>query len=260
MSELNLFDGGGIDPDANAGIFHHPETGQPLRWLLLDEVVWLYFGDLCHGAGHSNPSAAINLVDDEDKKKVNMWSVFAGRATLSFLRAGTTGGNAETWFVTEEGFVTLDLAARGDGPRMFRRWVVKVVIPQFRRARRDEPAVIGDNHDLDLIENMIAAIRADRRRLAALEARQAELAAGQRLIEAKVAAIEDQHDRSTALGYAKLNDCPTDRPFLARVGKQATAIMRDRGEKPERRQDATFGTVNVYPIDVLEQAFEAVTS
>lgn len=136
MTELNLFGSGDIDPNANAGIIHCPKTGQPLRWVRLDEVVWLHFGDLCNGAGHSNPSAALNLVEDEDKKKIDMWSVFVGRATLSFLRAGPASGNAETWFVTGDGFVTLDLAARGDGPRMFRHWVAKVVIPQFRSLQR----------------------------------------------------------------------------------------------------------------------------
>ncbi len=33
--------------------------------------------------------------------------------------------------------------------------------------------------------------------------------------------------------------------------------MRERGEQPHRRQDATFGTVNVYPLWALEEAFAA---
>ncbi|GAA2085195.1 hypothetical protein GCM10009780_25030 [Actinomadura alba] len=135
MTERNLFGSDGIDLNANAGIIYHAQTGWPLRWLRLDDVVWFHFGDLCKGAGYSNTSAAINLVEDEDKKKIDIWSVSAGPATLSFLRAGATSGNAEQWFVTENGFLTLDLAApRCDGPRMFRRWVISVVFPQFRSA------------------------------------------------------------------------------------------------------------------------------
>lgn len=96
--------------------------------------------------------------------------------------------------------------------------------------------------DLDLLEGLIAAMRADRQRIA--------------VMEAKVAAIEGAHDWFTALGYAKLNGHPTNRPFLAKVGKRATALLHGRGEQPLPRQDATFGKVNTYPLDVLEQAFE----
>lgn len=104
---------------------------------------------------------------------------------------------------------------------------------------------------LAVLEGMIAEIRADRARLDALETQQA-------VTTAKMAAIEGQHDHFTALGYAKLNDYPTDRPYLAKVGRRATAVLRARGEEPQRRQDATFGAINVYPADVLTEAFEAV--
>jgi prophage antirepressor-like protein len=135
MIEPNLFGGGDIDPHANAGIVYYARTGQPLRWVRLDDVAWFHFGDLCKGAGYSNTSAAIDLVEREDRKKINIWSVSAGPATLSFLRVGASSGNPETWFVTENGFLTLDLAApRRDGPRTFRRWVIGVVFPQFRGA------------------------------------------------------------------------------------------------------------------------------
>jgi hypothetical protein len=105
--------------------------------------------------------------------------------------------------------------------------------------------------DLDVIQSMLDAIRADRDRIAALEAQQTT-------VEAKLSAIEGQHDHFTALGYAKLTDRPTDRPYLSRIGRRATALLRKRGEEPHRRQDATFGAINVYPADVLEQAFEEV--
>lgn len=112
-------------------------------------------------------------------------------------------------------------------------------------------ATTGPGDDLDVIEGMVRAMRADRRRIAALEQAQAETAA-------KVEAIEGQHDWFTALGYAKLHGHSTSRPYLMKVGKAATAIMRKGGQEPERRQDATFGTVNVYPSAVLEQAFAEV--
>ncbi|NEB92405.1 phage antirepressor N-terminal domain-containing protein [Streptomyces bauhiniae] len=105
--------------------------------------------------------------------------------------------------------------------------------------------------DLALLEGMVQAIRADRQRIAAVEQAQAVTAA-------KVAAIEGRHDEFTALGYAKLNDLPTGRTYLQRVGVKASAFMRAEGRTPHRRQDATFGEINVYPVAVLERAFAAV--
>lgn len=112
-------------------------------------------------------------------------------------------------------------------------------------------AVQQPGDDLDVIEGMVRAIRADRQRLAAIEQAHAVTAA-------KVAAIEGSHDWFTALGYAKLHGHDTERSYLARVGKKATAFMKADGSKPHPRQDATFGLVNTYPVPVLERAFEAV--
>jgi hypothetical protein len=105
---------------------------------------------------------------------------------------------------------------------------------------------------LAVLEGMIAEIRADRERINVLEGRQA-------VISAKVAAIEGHHDWFTALGFAKLNDYPTDRPYLQRVGTKAGRILRARGDEPVKRQDATYGSINTYPADVLAEAFSAVT-
>lgn len=105
--------------------------------------------------------------------------------------------------------------------------------------------------DLDVIQSMLDGLRQQRAELRAQQARTA-------VLEAKVEAIEGDYRSFTALAFAKLHDFPTDRPYLARVGRRATQIMRARGDAPHKRQDATFGAINVYPADVLEEAFEAV--
>lgn len=92
---------------------------------------------------------------------------------------------------------------------------------------------------------------------AAMEVEQRRQAAELSAVTAKVSAIEGAHDEFTALAYAKLNDFPTGRPYLARVGAAASRLMRERGQQPHKRQDATFGTINVYPLGVLEEAFAA---
>ncbi|MDH2392354.1 hypothetical protein QCN29_26965 [Streptomyces sp. HNM0663] len=104
----------------------------------------------------------------------------------------------------------------------------------------------------ELVLQMAQELVAQEQRLATIEATQAATAA-------KVAALEGRHDEFTALGYAKLHDHPTGRPYLAQVGRRATRIMREQGREPHQRQDATFGVVNVYPVLVLEHAFSEVT-
>lgn len=118
-----------------------------------------------------------------------------------------------------------------------------------REAEITQQKTAGD--DLDVLEGIITRMRADRQRITVLEVGHAETAA-------KVSAIEGRHDWFTALGYAKLHDHPTNRPYLSKVGAKAARLMRAQGDRPEPRQDATFGTVNTYPTDVLEQAFAEV--
>ncbi|MFJ5644105.1 phage antirepressor N-terminal domain-containing protein [Streptomyces sp. NPDC093223] len=117
------------------------------------------------------------------------------------------------------------------------------------RAARQE--VVRPQTNAELILQMAQEQVAQEQRLKVIEQAQAVTAA-------KVEAIEGRHDEFTALGYAKLHDFPTGRPFLQRVGIKATALMRAEGQVPHRRQDATFGEINVYPVAVLDQAFAEV--
>jgi DNA-damage-inducible protein D len=120
----------------------------------------------------------------------------------------------------------------------------------------------GRTRDSEVAEQQAAELPAWAAALHALVDQQAAMEVEQRRqaeriqsMAAKVAAIEGAHDEFTALGYAKLNDFPTNRPYLARAGAAASRLMRERGQEPRTRQDATFGKVNVYPLWALEEAF-----
>jgi DNA-damage-inducible protein D len=91
---------------------------------------------------------------------------------------------------------------------------------------------------------------------AAIEIEQRRQADQLREVTARVESIEGAHGEFTALGYAKLNDLPTDRPWLAKLGKKAAGAMRTQGQEPRKRQDATFGLINVYPTWALEEGLE----
>ena len=112
--------------------------------------------------------------------------------------------------------------------------------------------------DLDIIDMMTSNLRIQRRQLAELQKAQAESDQRQTETAARVSALEGAHDWVAALGYAKLHDYPTDRPYLSRIGKAASRLIRAEGGEPQKRQDATFGSINVYPVHILEQAFADV--
>lgn len=115
-----------------------------------------------------------------------------------------------------------------------------------------EAEVLSQGDDLDAIEGLVQAIRADRQRLTLVEGRQT-------VTEARVAALEGHHDWFTALAYARVHGHATERAYLARVGRRAAQLTRASGEEPHPRQDATFGTVNTYPVAALTAAFAAVS-
>jgi DNA-damage-inducible protein D len=119
-------------------------------------------------------------------------------------------------------------------------------------AKTREAEVRKDLSPLEILKQQVALMEEQEARTRRLEARQA-------VVEAKVSAIEGEYDEFTALAYAKLHDLPTGRPYLSRLGKEATRLMREDGEQPHKRQDATFGSINVYPARYLEQAAETVS-
>ncbi|WP_326565119.1 hypothetical protein VSH64_25075 [Amycolatopsis rhabdoformis] len=94
---------------------------------------------------------------------------------------------------------------------------------------------------------------------AAIEVEQQRQAVQVREIDARVASVEGAYGEFAALAYAKLNDLPTDRPSLALLGKRASAVMRAAGQEPRKRQDATFGLINVYPTWALDAALAELT-
>lgn len=108
------------------------------------------------------------------------------------------------------------------------------------------PAAGGD--DLDLLYGILDRIREDRNRIQVAEGRLDTT-------EARLEAIEGHHDWFTALGYAIKNGHRRERSYLSKVGAKAARLLRERGEEPVKRDDATFGEVNTYPVDVLAQAF-----
>lgn len=203
-------------------------NGAPIRVVILNEEPWFVAKDVCSVLEHSNSRMAVSRLNEDD-------------VSSAYVTDGM-GREQSTTVVNESGLY--DLVFRSDKPEAgrFRRWVFRDVLPQIRKTGMySEPM-----DELDRLELAIAAARRDRARVAAVEARQDTM-------ESHLAGVLGQYDEFTTLAYAKLNDLATDRVSCQKHGQRATKLMRDRKMNPPRkRQDATFGTVNVYPVEILE--------
>lgn len=94
-------------------------------------------------------------------------------------------------------------------------------------------------------------IRNEQRRLAAEQERQSR-----EIVElaARVDSVTQNTGWLSALGWAKMNGARSDTVTMSRLGRRATAILKSRGEQPAKEHNQRYGTVHMYPVDVIEQA------
>ncbi|WP_214322059.1 BRO-N domain-containing protein [Nonomuraea sediminis] len=224
-----------VDHTPEMGLQLFDVDGKDIRFgITEDGRGYAVASDFAKAMGHRDAERATRLLEEDEKG-------------TQIVR--TPGGPQQMNVIYEDGLWELIFRSSLPGAKAIKKRV-KEILRQIRETGRYEAA---PTDELDVIQTMLDNVRAQRRRIAALEQQQA-------ITSAKIEAIEGRYDWFTALGYAKLHDLPTDRPFLARVGKKAAALLRAQGDEPHPRQDATFGTVNTYPAAVLERAFVAVKS
>lgn len=206
-------------------------NGHNVRVVMRDGEPWFVAADVCVILEIGNTSDAVGRLDGAD----------LGQAEVR----NTRGEMRPTNVINESGL--WELVIRSDKPeaKPFRRWVTSEVLPSIRRTGGYSLAA-PTLSPLDTLQAMIDQLRAQEARALAIESRTA-------VIEAKVSAGAGEYDEFTTLAYAKLNDLPTDRVSCQKHGQRATRLMRQRGTAPRKRQDATFGKVNVYPVAFLDE-------
>lgn len=97
-----------------------------IRTLVADGEPLFCVPDVCRGLEHSNPSVALRLVDDDDKRLIDL------RETDS-PNLNRTSINPRMWFFTEPGFYTLALSSQAPGAKAFKRWITHDVLPAIRK-------------------------------------------------------------------------------------------------------------------------------
>lgn len=137
-------------------------SGRQIRTVQVDGEPLVHHADVCAVLEHTNPSVAIRLVEEEDRRKVDMREIDAGQTALNFPATG----NAEAWFITEAGFYDLVFASKAPGAKSFKRWVSHVVLPSLRKNGR---------YELDVPRSLPEALRAYAAEVEAHQETRAEL-------------------------------------------------------------------------------------
>lgn len=96
-------------------IFNNEEFGQ-IRTIVINGEPWFVAADVCKILEHSNPTVAMNSLEDFEKAKLNL---------------GLQGG--DTNVISESGFYTLALRSRKPIAKPFRIWVTSEVLPSIRK-------------------------------------------------------------------------------------------------------------------------------
>ena len=99
-------------------LFQNDDFGT-IRTVILDGEPWFVAADVCKILEHSNPTIAMNGLEDFEKTKLNL---------------GLQGGN--TNIISESGVYTLVLRSRKSIAKPFRIWVTSEVLPSIRKTGR----------------------------------------------------------------------------------------------------------------------------
>lgn len=95
-------------------------SNQQIRTIILDGEPYFVAKDVCDVLGHTNPSVAIQMLDDDERTKKSL------------------GRQGEAWFVNESGLYNLIFRSNKPEAKAFRKWVTSEVLPALRRTGRYE--------------------------------------------------------------------------------------------------------------------------
>lgn len=95
-------------------IISHPEFGE-VRNVMIKGEPWFVAKDVCEILGHTNPSMAIGLLDEDERGKKSL------------------GRQGEAWVINESGLYALIMRSNKPKAKQFRKWVTSEVLPSIRK-------------------------------------------------------------------------------------------------------------------------------
>ena len=103
-------------------------SNQQVRTIILEGEPYFVAKDVCDVLGHTNPSVAIQMLDDDERTKKSL------------------GRQGEAWFVNESGLYNLIFRSNKPEAKAIRKWVTSEVLPALRRTGRYE--ILPTRHSL----------------------------------------------------------------------------------------------------------------
>lgn len=136
------------------------EQPHPMRVVLREGAPWFVAKDVCAVLELSNPTMAVEPLDDDEKGRVSIQTL--GRPDLSSTE-GSFEQSREVVVVSEGGLYTLILRSRqattpGSMAHRFRRWVTGELLPQIRKTGHYAPDP-QDGWDWDDIASKLSMVR-----------------------------------------------------------------------------------------------------
>ncbi|RKT16808.1 BRO family protein [Streptomyces sp. 1114.5] len=119
-----------------------PVTGQPIRVVMIDGVPWFAIKDVCAVLDRGSPGWAGRMVGPDDKRTIDMRSVWVSSTHPYDVSAGGNGsvrGNPLLSLVSEAGLYLLVMRSRKPNARPFQDWVARDLLPSIRRGDTDVP-------------------------------------------------------------------------------------------------------------------------
>lgn len=110
-------------------IFNNSEFGE-IRAIKINNEPWFVATDVCESLGLSNPTVAVNRLDEDERSKFNL------------------GRQGEANVINEYGLYNLILSSRKKGAKEFKRWITHEVIPSIRKHGMYATDELLDNPDL----------------------------------------------------------------------------------------------------------------
>ena len=101
--------------DSTSNITSFEFKSQEVRTVQVNNEPWFVAKDVCDILDLSNPTAAIESLDDDERSKFNL------------------GRQGDTNIISESGLYTLIFKSRKPEAKAFRKWVTSEVIPTIRR-------------------------------------------------------------------------------------------------------------------------------
>ena len=133
-------------------VFQNEQFGD-MRVIEREGEPWFVAADVCRALEISNPSVALDRLDDDERSKFNL------------------GRQGETNVVNEPGLYELVMGSRKAEAKAFKRWVKHEVLPSIRRHGAYATAAVIDNilADPDYGIRLLKELKAEREKNAMLQ-------------------------------------------------------------------------------------------